>query len=398
MSSKLPDGFLFGTATSATQIEGGCTTIDWWEFSHEEGRIAHGDVPDVACDHWNRWREDIELQTRLGMNGYRLSIEWGRVEPEDGRFDDAALDRYREEVKTLREVGIEPMVTLHHFSWPLWLHRRGGVLAPDMPDRFAAFTRRVANALGDHVKLWITINEPNVYLAQGFILGVWPPAKKGDVRALPKIVVALKRAHVRAYRALHELVPGASVGFAHHVRVASPATERLRDRAAAMLLDRTFNRLFFGVPQDFLGVNYYSRDVVRFSLRKATELFADRGIAEGAPTSDLGWEIYPEGLGIVLRDLARQKKPIFVTENGIADAKDEKRGRFLETHLAEVAKAIDEGIDVRGYMHWSLLDNFEWAEGYHPRFGLYEVDYPTQARKLRKSGERYAEIAKARRL
>ncbi len=389
---RLPDRFLFGTATAATQIEGGCTTTDWWEFSQEPGRIAHGDTPIIACDHYNRVREDVELQSRLGMRTHRMSVEWGRIEAEEGHDDDAVLEHYRSEISTLRDAGIEPMVTLHHFSFPTWLARRGGVTAEDMPERFERFTRKVARTL-EGVASWITINEPNVLVAQGYLLGIWPP---GVVRpgAIPSAIRNLRRAHVAAYGAIHDVIPNASVGIAHHIRLATPATRKLRDRAAAHVLDFAFNRPFLDLPQDFIGLNYYSRDVVRFAPNKATELFIERTTPADAPKSDLGWEIHPEGLGVVLRFLARKKLPIWITENGIADRADTKRTVFITDHLREVARAIEDGVDVRGYMHWSLLDNFEWAEGYAARFGLYAVDYPTQKRTLRPSGALYAEIAR----
>jgi beta-glucosidase len=393
----LPESFVFGTATAATQIEGGCTTSDWWAFAHTEGRVARGETPDVACDHWRRFREDVALQTRLGVRGYRMSVEWARIEPVEGRFDDAALDRYREEVSLLRAEGIEPMVTLHHFSFPTWLAERGGATARAFPRYFARFTERVVRALADHVSLWVTINEPNVLVAQGYLLGIWPPGEV-DLRAIPRAIATTRRAHVAAYRVIHDVQPSARVGLAHHVRVATPASRRLADRAAARALDLAFNRPFLDLPQDWVGLNYYSRDVVRFAPDKARELFAERSVARGAEVSDLGWEIYPEGLGEVLRALARKRLPIWITENGIADATDSQRARFIGSHLEQVARASHDGVDVRGYMHWSLMDNFEWAEGYAPRFGLYAVDYATQARTLRKSGELYAEIARTHEL
>ncbi|HSQ65337.1 MAG TPA: family 1 glycosylhydrolase, partial [Polyangiaceae bacterium] len=319
MVHTLPASVVLGTATSATQIEGGCSTIDWWEFAREPGRVAGGDVPDVACDHWSRFREDVALQSRLGMAAHRMSVEWGRIEPAEGRFDDGALDRYREETALLRSCGIEPMVTLHHFSFPTWLARRGGATARDFPERFERFARRVARALADHVTLWITINEPNVLVAQGYLLGAWPPASN-DPSALPRAIAGLRRAHAAAYRALHAEAPNARVGIAHHIRLATPATRRLRDRAAARVLDAAFNRPFLDLPQDYIGLNYYSRDVVRFAPRKRRELFTLRSVAPGCERSDLGWEIYPEGLGVALRALARKGKPIWITENGIADA------------------------------------------------------------------------------
>ncbi|HWZ91134.1 MAG TPA: family 1 glycosylhydrolase, partial [Polyangiaceae bacterium] len=301
------------------------------------------------------------------------------------------------ELDVLSAAGIEPMLTLHHFSLPSWLARRGGVTAPELPARFEAFTRRVARTLGEKIRYWVTINEPNVLVAQGYLLGVWPPAAR-DPRAVPRAVSNLRRAHVAAYRAIHELVPNASVGLAHHLRLATPASHALLDRAAARVLDFTFNRLFLDLPQDYFGLNYYSRDIVRFDASKPTELFAERSVARGAPVSDLGWEIHPQGLGVLLRQLAKRNKPLFITENGVADAADTMRARFIVDHLTEVLGAIADGVDVRGYLHWSLLDNFEWAEGYAPRFGLYAVDYASQERRVRPSADVYADIARTRRL
>jgi len=385
--------FLFGTATSATQIEGGCRNTDWYEFAAAGG--AHGDSLEVACDHWVRYREDVELSARLGLNAQRLSLEWARIEPEDGRFDEHALERYRSEVAALVDAGIEPMVTLHHFSFPLWLARRGGVLAPDMPQRLETFARRVGRALGRSVRTWITINEPNVLAAQGYLFGVWPPAKRQPAH-LPKVILQLRKAHRLAYRALHEFIPNARVGLAHHLRVATPKTQSLLDRAGASLLDFVFNRLFLDLPQDFIGLNYYSRDLVRFAPDRPRDLFLERSVDPNSDVSDLGWEIYPEGLGQLLRELAARKLPIFITENGIADAADTLRPGFLLSHLGQVARAVKEGIDVRGYYHWSLLDNFEWSEGYTPRFGLYALDYATQTRRLRASGDLYGQVARTR--
>jgi len=385
--------FRFGTATSATQIEGGCKSTDWYEFAAAGG--AHGDVLDVACDHWLRYREDVELSARLGLNAQRLSLEWARIEPEDGRFDEHAVERYRAEIGALIDAGVEPMLTLHHFSFPLWLARRGGVLAPDMPQRLEVFARRMGRALGSSVRTWITINEPNVLAAQGYLFGVWPPAKQQPA-LLPKVTLQLRKAHRLAYRALHESIPNARVGVAHHMRVATPKTKSLLDRAGASVLDFAFNRLFLDLPQDFIGLNYYSRDLVRFALDRPRDLFLERSVGPGSDVSDLGWEIHPEGLGQLLRELAARKLPIFITENGIADAADTRRPSFLLSHLRQVAHAVKEGIDVRGYYHWSLLDNFEWAEGYAPRFGLYAVDYATQTRTLRASGDLYGQIARAR--
>jgi beta-glucosidase len=427
VASRFPAAFLFGTATSATQIEGHCETSDWAAFARQPGHIKNGDRPDVACDSWHRWREDVALQKSLGLGAYRLSIEWARIEPRPGSVDTAALDTYRAILAALRDAGIEPMVTLHHFTLPTWLAERGGVLADEFPRRFAEFARTAIGALGDLCSLWITINEPNVLAAHAYLLGVWPPAAKSPASAL-RAHYRLLEGHVAAYRALkHARGDGAQVGVAHHLRIVQPSRPESRaDRGAATAFGRVFNEAFAAAvcegamyghldplvrgasgfrvaeargTQDFFGINYYSRDVVRLSPRHAAEMFVARGVPAGAEVSDVGWEVYPEGLGMLVRTWARRSAlPVYVTENGIADAADTKRGPFLVRHLAELARAIDDGVDVRGYFHWSLLDNFEWSEGYGPRFGLCEVDYVTLQRRPRPSAHLYAKIAKDRAL
>jgi beta-glucosidase len=398
---RFPASFLFGTATSATQIEGNCTTSDWYAFARQPGRIRGGGGPETACDSWHRWREDVALQVSLGTNAYRFSIEWARIEPTADAIDHAALDEYRRMLDALRAARIEPMITLHHFTLPAWLAERGGVLSDGFGLRFARFARVAADALGDMNRLWITINEPNVLAVHSYLVGVWPPARTSPLLAA-RAHRSLYQAHDAAYHAIKDARPDAAVGVAHHLRVMQPERPLWRDRLATAALRRVFNDPFAAAvcragTQDFFGINYYSRDVVRFSPRHAGEMFVRRGVPAGAEVSDLGWEVYPEGLGQLVRAWGRRSRlPVYVTENGIADASDAKRGTFLRRHLAELARAIADGIDVRGYFHWSLLDNFEWADGYGPRFGLVEVDYATQSRRLRPSARIYARIAAER--
>jgi beta-glucosidase len=391
---SFPSSFLFGTATSATQIEGGCKTSDWYEFARRIGTIKNGDTPDVACGSWARWQEDVELQHSLGMGAYRMSIEWARIEPGPGEINRAVLHRYRRMLSGLRDAGIEPMVTLHHFTLPNWLAARGGVSCPDFPERLAVFARIAVCALGDLCKLWITINEPSVLISQGYLRGIWPPERRSPVAAL-RAHHNLVRAHDAAYRAMKKVHGDEiKIGVAHHLRPTSPARpDSHADQAAAFL--RGFAGDVFAIiacrhkTQDFFGINYYSRDVVRFPMTRIG--------SNGAPASDLGWEIYPEGLGQLVRKWAPiSKLPIYITENGIADAADSRRADFLTGHLAQLASAIADGIDVRGYFHWSLLDNFEWAEGYEPRFGLVAVDYATGERTPRPSAKVYSRIARER--
>jgi beta-glucosidase len=397
-----PSTFLFGTATSATQVEGHCDNTDWWMFGRA-GRVKNGDSPAIACDQWHRWAEDLMLEKELGMNAARLSIEWARVEPRPGIIDHEALDHYRAVLGGHADAGIRTMVTLHHFSLPLWLSEKGGLLAEDLAERMAKYAHTVVVALGDVTKDWITINEPNVLAAHAHLLGEWPPAEK-SVTAAWVAHRNLLAAHHAMYRAVHEARPDASVGLAHHLRVMLPSrTVSLTDRIGTGLLRRVFNDWFANAvckekTQDFFGMNYYSRDHVRFDRGRPHEMFLHRETLPGAEVSDLGWEIHPEGLYEVLREwwYRSGRIPMYVTENGLADARDNKRPSFLVRHLARVARAIADGIDVRGYFHWSLLDNFEWAEGYTPRFGLVAVDYATQRRTIRPSGHLYARIAAAR--
>ncbi|XXT25393.1 glycoside hydrolase family 1 protein [Sorangium sp. So ce429] len=403
-----PDAFLFGTAASATQVEGHCAQSDWAAFAREPGRVRGGDTPDQACDQLHRFREDVALQARLCMGAHRLSIEWARIEREPGEFDPAGWDHYRDVLGAHREAGITPMVTVHHVTLPRWVALRGGLLSQELPALLSRFAERAVEALGDLCQLWVTINEPNMLALQAHLLGVWPPARSSPVEAV-RAHQNLFRAHAAMYRAMHEAAGrrghSIAVGVAHHLRVIEPERfGRLADRMWAALFERLFNDAFARAVcdsglHDFFGVNYYSRELVRFSPAHARAGFFRRLVPEGAEISDLGWEIYPEGLGYVLDAWwPRARVPIYITENGIADADDDQRPRFLVRHLAEVARAIERGVDVRGYMHWSLLDSFEWAEGYAPRFGLVEVDHVTQERSPRPSAELYARIARARRI
>jgi beta-glucosidase len=419
---RFPPAFRFGVATAAHQVEGGNDNSDWWDFEQRPGRVADGSHSGRACEHFQHFREDLALVRDLHNDAYRFSVEWARVEPEPGRFDPAALAHYREVVMACRSLGLEPLVTLYHFTLPRWFAARGGWLAAGAVADFRRYARAVAEALGPLVCLWVTVNEPVVYLYQGYLRGVWPPGR----RSLPEAVRAgrtLARAHVEAYRVLHE-APGyggeaSHVGISQHLRVFDPARPGHRlDAWAAAAQEAVFNWGFLdslergrfypplgvGDPitgwrpcQDYVGVNYYSRDRVRFTPTRPGELFGVPDRPAGVWRNDLGWEVYPPGLGRLLREAYRRYgRPLWVTENGIADAVDRDRPAFVAAHLAEVARLLAEGVPVGGYCHWSLYDNFEWAEGFSARFGLYAVDYATQRRTLREGGRAYAAIARSR--
>lgn len=414
-----PEGFRFGAATAALQIEGGDRNNSWYRWA-EKGHITDGASPVTACDHWNRIEEDVRLIRELGLQAYRMGIEWARIEPEEGRFDREALGRYRHELELLTEAGIAPLVTLHHFSNPLWLEDDGAWLDRRVVERFGRYVRFVVENLGDLVSEWITINEPNVYLLSGYVFGTWPPGEPD----LGKFFTGARQmilAHLEAYRTIHRVretlgYTDTRVGVAHHLRIFDPAHGTIPERLVCGLYDRLVQDIFVtamtsgrftaplgaGYPagkgrfSDFLGINYYTRDMISFSWNPGM-MFGRTGVKDDAPVNDLGWEIYPEGLyRLCTRYWTRYRLPILVTENGTCDGADAFRARYIHDHLLQVRRLLDDGVKVEGYYHWTLLDNFEWLEGESARFGLYETDYATQERRLRRSGELYGKIASGR--
>ena len=411
-----PDGFLWGTATAAHQVEGGNHGSDWWAWEQVPGHIKNGDRSDPACDHYRRYASDFDLLKRLHQNAHRLSLEWSRIEPTPGEFSQSAIQHYREVLQALVDRGMVPLVTLHHFTNPTWVADAGGWEAPETADRFARYAERVATELGDLARFWITVNEPTVIAYQGYVRGEWPPGKR-DLGAAARALVTMVRGHWMAYTRIKSLHPDAQIGVAHHLRVFDPARPFMpQDRAVAAAFNRVFNetilkslrlgRLVFPLTragsatgpahtQDFIGLNYYARELVRFNRRYRDELFGERVLPADAPRSDLNWELYPEGLFRALRSLSRERLPIIVTENGIADAADAMRPDFLLSHLGAMKRAIQSGVPVRGYFHWTCFDNFEWAEGYSAKFGLIACDPATQERRVRHSARLYAEICRA---
>lgn len=407
--------FKWCVATSAHQIEGHNYKSDWWHWELARGLEPSG----RAADHWNRWYEDVGWMKTLGVDMYRFSIEWAKVEPEEGYFDENVLRHYRNLISELRRSSISPMVTLLHFTLPQWLAEKGGLEAEEFPVAFQKFAGIVHEHLGDLVEYWITFNEPMVLVAAGYVEGVFPPGYKREIQGMARPLSQILKAHALAYRALHK--GGSSkvkVGMSFHLRWFQAQNPwNVLDNVAASLVAQVWNwtlssaletgRLkarIFGLlrideeikalkgTQDFLGLNYYSRDLVGFSLTKG--LVRSTGPGE---LTDLQWEIYPEGLYKLIKEAHQRfpRLPIFVTENGLADHKDSKRSKFITSHLRAVERAKKEGAPVQGYCHWSLLDNFEWAEGFGPRFGLLEVDYQTFRRQPRPSFWEYARFIEA---
>lgn len=411
-----PDGFLWGTATAAHQVEGGNDQNDWWAWEQVAGHIKNGDTSERACDQYRRFESDFALLQSLHQNAHRLSLEWSRIEPRPGEYSGEAIAHYRKVLEALRAHGMEPLVTIHHFTNPTWIAAAGGWEAPETAERFASFARRVADELHDLARYWITINEPTVIAYQGYIRGEWPPGKHYDIGRVAQVLVTLMRGHWLAYERIKSAHPELQLGLAHHLRVFDPARPWMPlDRGVAAAFERVFNQtilktlergeLVFPLSrvghdhgprhsQDFLGVNYYTRELVRFNRRYRSELFGERVLPVQAPRSDLNWEIYPEGLYRILRSLKRHRLPVLVTENGIADGLDARRPEYLLTHLTAVHRAVESGVPVRGYLHWTAFDNFEWAEGYSAKFGLIACDPKTQERRLRPSARLYAEICR----
>jgi beta-glucosidase len=423
-----PAGFRWGCATSAYQNEGDNSNSDWWLWEQGAGHVAGGQRSGKACDWWgDGFTTDLEWMTRLHQNAHRMSVEWSRIEPRDGHWDTSAMDRYRFMLRCMRERGIEPMVTLHHFSNPIWLAEQGGWETPNVAAHFERFVSRTVHDLRDLCDLWIPVNEPTVYAVLGYLQNpdawrhqsTFPPGRN-DLSLARRVLRHMLIGHARAYHAIHSIQPRARVGIAHHMQTLAPSRHRSPlDRGAARLQDRIMNQSLLdavlrgripgsyrrrlrsdvGDTADFLGVNYYSRELVRFDLRAPRTLFGRRMLNPAGEISDRHFsEVYPEGLYHLLRRLQRVGKPIYITENGLPDEDDDRRPAFLVGHLEQVARAMSEGADVRGYYHWTLTDNFEWAEGWNLRFGLIALEPATQKRILRASGRLFGEICRTGRL
>jgi beta-glucosidase len=410
--------FLWGVATSAYQIEGAVEN-DWTEWERA-GRLKPGAEPcGNATGHRQRWESDLALLQEIGANAYRFSVEWSRIEPRPGEFEAAALALEARRVAYLERLGIEPVVTLLHYTHPLWFWRQGGWENPKSPGWFARFAARVAEALAPSARLWVTLNEPIVFLLGGYLAGVIPPGHRSFSRSALALEHLL-RAHAEAAAALRARDPAARALIAHNMldfapdRPGHPVDRRLVADGEALyntsLVEALATgrvrwafpgegRVVFRLPElpgstDFFGVNYYSRVHLRFrGLPGPVGEFFYRD-PRGRGLTQTGWEIHPEGFERVLRAAAQSGRTILVTENGIATADDRVRSDFLREHALVLAHARIAGLPVEGYFHWSLMDNFEWLEGRRPRFGLYEVDYATHRRRRRPSAELFARLGR----
>lgn len=440
---KFPEGFLWGAATAAYQIEGspladGAGPSIWHRFSHTPGNTTNGDTGDIACDHYNRYASDIALMREIGLNAYRLSISWSRIFPEGaGQVNQRGIDFYSRLIDRLLESGIAPNVTLYHWDLPAALDDRGGWLNRDIAGWFGDYADRMFAALGDRVPMWSTINEPLVVMDGGYMNGNLAPGHHNMFEA-PIVTHNLLRAHATAVQAFRgRNASDSQIGLVVNLDRKYPASDSDRDREAARRFhaygnEQYLDPVFFGTypdelraifgeawvewpdadmrlirePIDFLGVNYYTRLVVEHDDTRPP-INAAAVAQVDAAHSEMGWEVFPRALTEVLTWISGRYGdiPLYITENGSAflDPETASYGRiddplrvaYLDAHLRAAHEAIEQGVNLRGYFAWSLLDNYEWSKGYTKRFGIIHVDYATQVRTIKSSGHFYSRVIRS---
>jgi beta-glucosidase len=405
---NFPKNFKWCVATAAHQIEGNNIHSDWWQWEKKPGKIKNGDRSGKATDHWNLVDEDISLMKDLNINTYRFSISWAKIQPTPNEFNLKALLHYKSEIKKLKAQDIVPMVTLHHFVQPQWFTESGGWQREDSIEIFFQFTKKIYETFGEDIQYWTTFNEPMVYLGGGYIEGLTPPGVKGfDIK---KPAVNILKAHAKIYHYIHSKNPEAMVGLAHHIRFLEPYRKwHPLDMIVAYYSNKIFNYSFveslatghlkMSIPftldvderieglkgtQDYIGLNYYTRELLEVNILEGK---VNRKYPLTKPRSDLNWELFPQGLSKITLDYQKlfPSTPFLITENGIADKDDSDRKEFLRSHIVEMAKLMKQDIPFLGYCYWTLMDNFEWIEGFEPRFGLYKTNYSTFKRTPRPS-------------
>ena len=408
MNFSLPEGMLLGVSTASTQIEGGEVDSNWNDW-YKKGRITDNTDPATGNDHWIKWQEDTALMAKMGLQLYRFSVEWARLMPAPDEVDETAVDRYRQELLELKKQGIRPLLTIHHFSNPMWFENMGAFTKKENLHHYIKLVELVVERFGDLCSDYITINEPNVYATNSYFFGAWPPGEKSLGKTIA-VMENLAFCHIQAYQRIHAMRQKAGytdtmVGCANHVRVFAPKNEKnLWHRFCAQLTKwlfqdaltqamtlgkfslplRNWGNLPRGEYTDFIGVNYYTRSTV--------DSFAD-GVKENSPRNDLNWEIYPDGIVQCSRELYDLlPRPIWITENGTCDKDDRFRCRYLYDHLQAISQS---GLPFRRYYHWCFCDNFEWVEGNSAKFCLVSVDTQSRQRNVKRSGEFFREIIAA---
>ena len=403
---ELPKNLSLGCATAATQIEGGDKNNSWYEWS-AQGKAKGKATTLRANNHWQLYEDDIKLMARMGMEYYRFGVEWSRIEPSRGVFDKNAIAHYRKELELLLRYHIRPLLTLHHFSNPLWFEKMGAFTSSESAKIFTEYAVYVVEHLKDLCQEYVTINEPNVYVANSYILDIWPPAKKSISKGI-QVLKNMVLSHVSVYKEIHRICKNAKVGFANHLRVFVPfSSKNPFETLLAKLMSYFFQdaitksmatgKLQFpigvsaplgeGKYYDFIGINYYTRNAVKCFTNAALP---------NCQTNDLGWDIYPEGLTQLVKSQYEQyKAPVWITENGTCDKEDSFRAAYIYSHIKQIA---DNNLPVERYYYWTLMDNFEWLEGESAPFGLVACDFETQKRTVRNSGEFYSEMIKTKRV
>jgi beta-glucosidase len=400
---KFPDGFYWGAATASYQVEGNIFNTDWSKAA-AEGRVPPADA---SSDHYNRYKEDFDIAQSLSHNAHRFSLEWARIEPEEGRFDQEAISHYRDVLMELNKRGLKPFVTIWHFTLPLWFAEKGGFERKDAYKIFSRYAAFVTKELGDLTLGMSTMNEPIVFASNGWLRGTWPPFKRFSLTDKVKItnsgkqydprptkglsmlftylrvVKNLAKAHNAAQQTIKKIRPDMEVSIITHI-ILFHADSTLKNRLIAAFANYHWTFAFMNRVHkycDSIGVNYYVH-----------KKFGDTVQYE---KTDMDWDIYPEGLYDVLMMLTRYQKPLFVSEAGIADKNDIHRAQYIKKQVAAMWQAIQDGADVRGHLYWSLLDNYEWALGYEKCFGLIDINYETLERKIRPSAYTYQEIIRS---
>jgi beta-glucosidase len=418
----LSNDFLWGVSTSAFQYEGENLNSQWhqWELA---GRIRDGSQSGHACGWWASAGADLDRAAALGLNALRISLEWSRVEPVEGQWNDEAICRYKRLLSEIRRRGMRPFACLHHFTNPQWFEQRGGFLADDAIAAFERFVYRIVEELRYDCSDWVTFNEPNVYCAFGYLIGEFPPGRQADLGSALRVLSRMAIAHASAYRIIHAWQPKANVGWAQNFVVFEPATAKRRDRIMAQVLDQLFNQAFIQLLRDgrlrhpwaaltepasvaqgkldFAGLNVYNRLHVALDSRAKETMFARIFVPEHLPQGDSAaqcayGECHPDAIRAAVESVSSLDVPIYILENGVPDAQDRLRPWLLVRAVQTLLQLAAEGYDVRGYFHWTLVDCFEWTEGWRLRFGLYELDPVTQKRTPRPSASIYRRIIQAR--